>query len=66
MALVEEGSTRAARAAASQSEPDAEAQRARTTERDELREEIARTNAAPEGFGSLADKLRGALNPREK
>ena len=49
-----------------QSEPDAEAERARTTERDELREEIARTNVAPEGFGSLADKLRGALNPREK
>ena len=66
VALVEEGSTRASRAAASQSEPDAEAQRARTTERDELREEIARTNAAPEGFGSMADKLRGALNPREK
>ena len=47
-------------------EPDAGAERARTSERDELREEIARTNVAPEGFGSLADKLRGALNPREK
>jgi len=66
VALVEEGSTRAARAAASPSEPDAGAERARTSERDELREEIARTNVAPEGFGSLADKLRGALNPREK
>ena len=66
VALVEEGSTRAARAAVSPSEPDAGAERARTSERDELREEIARTNVAPEGFGSLADKLRGALNPREK
>ena len=66
VALVEEGTTRAAGATASPSEPAAGAERPKTTERDELREEIARTNVAPEGFGSLADKLRGALNPREK
>lgn len=33
----------------------------------ELREYAAREDAAPkEGFGSIADKLRGALKPREK
>ena len=37
------------------------------SEADELREYAARADAAPaEGFGSLADKLRGALAPREK
>jgi small subunit ribosomal protein S1 len=36
-------------------------------EADEVREYTERGNAAPaEGFGSLADKLRGALKPREK
>jgi len=36
-------------------------------ERDEMREYAERQDAAPaEGFGSLADKLRGALKPREK
>jgi predicted RNA-binding protein with RPS1 domain len=34
---------------------------------EELREYSEREDAAPtEGFGSLADKLRGALKPREK
>jgi ribosomal protein S1 len=33
----------------------------------ELRDYTERAQAAPaEGFGSLADKLRGALKPREK
>ena len=32
-----------------------------------MREYTERADAAPtEGFGSLADKLRGALKPREK
>jgi small subunit ribosomal protein S1 len=36
-------------------------------EADEVREYSAREDAAPAGgFGSLADKLRGALTPREK
>jgi small subunit ribosomal protein S1 len=36
-------------------------------EADEMREYAERDNAAPaEGFGSLADKLRGALKPRDK
>jgi ribosomal protein S1 len=36
-------------------------------EADELREYDARTEAeSAGGFGSLADKLRGALSPREK
>ena len=36
-------------------------------EADEVREYAEREDAAPpEGFGSLADKLRGALTPREK
>jgi ribosomal protein S1 len=34
---------------------------------EEVREYTERKDAAPaEGFGSLADKLRGALEPREK
>jgi len=37
-----------------------------TQEADELREYASRPDAAPaEGFGSLADKLRGALAPRK-
>ena len=35
-------------------------------ERQELHEYTERAGAAPEGFGSLADKLRGALKPRGK
>ena len=36
-------------------------------EADEVREYAEREDAAsPEGFGSLADKLRGALGPRNK
>jgi ribosomal protein S1 len=32
----------------------------------ELREYQGARGTAPEGFGSLADKLRGALEPRRK
>src|SRR5262245_6183010 len=35
-------------------------------EAEEVREYAERADAAPEGFGSLADKLRSALKPREK
>jgi len=36
-------------------------------EAEEVREYTEREDVAPsEGFGSLADKLRGALTPREK
>jgi ribosomal protein S1 len=35
-------------------------------EAEEVREYTEREDGAPEGFGSLADKLRGALKPREK
>ena len=36
-------------------------------EAEEMREYTERAGVAPqEGFGSLADKLRGALKPREK
>jgi hypothetical protein len=36
-------------------------------EADEVREYTDRTDAAPvEGFGSLAEKLRDALKPRQK
>jgi small subunit ribosomal protein S1 len=58
VALLPEGSARAGGAAPSRSaEP--------STEVDELRDYTAREAAAPgEGFGSLADKLRGALKPR--
>jgi small subunit ribosomal protein S1 len=35
-------------------------------ERQELREYTERAGSAPEGFGSLADKLRSALKPRQK
>ena len=58
--LVEEGSTRAAGAAPSQAVTDAR-------EADEVREYNERADEMPtEAFGSLADKLRGALKPREK
>jgi small subunit ribosomal protein S1 len=51
VALVEEGSARAAGAAPLQSD---------------LEPGEHTDVASPEGFGSLADKLRGALKPREK
>jgi len=35
-------------------------------EAEEVRAYTERADVAPEGFGSLADKLRGALKPREK
>ena len=58
--LVEEGSTRAAGAAPSQTVTDAR-------EADEVREYTERADELPtEAFGLLADKLRGALKPREK
>jgi small subunit ribosomal protein S1 len=58
--LVDEGSTRAAGAAPSQAVTDAR-------EADEVREYNERADELPaEAFGSLADKLRGALKPREK
>ena len=61
VALVEEGSARAAGTAPPRSElVDA-------GEAEEVREHAERKDAAsPEGFGSLADKLRSALKPREK
>jgi ribosomal protein S1 len=34
-------------------------------EAEEVREYTERADIAPEGFGSLAEKLRGALKPRE-
>ena len=55
LALVPEGSTRAAPSSPSQHETE------------DSRESTERENVAPaEGFGSLADKLRGALRPRDK
>jgi ribosomal protein S1 len=58
--LVDEGSTRASGAAPSQAVTDAR-------EADEVREYNERADELPaEAFGSLADKLRGALKPREK
>ena len=39
----------------------------RVREADEVREYTDLTDVSPaEGFGSLADKLRGALKPRQK
>ena len=59
VALVPEGSARAGGTASSQPGDAHEAE--------EVREYTEREDAAPaEGFGSLADKLRGALKPREK
>jgi small subunit ribosomal protein S1 len=55
VALVEEGSARAAGAAPPQREAEEERE---YTEHAEV--------APPEAFGSLAEKLRGALKPREK
>jgi small subunit ribosomal protein S1 len=64
VALVEEGSSRAAAGAPPQSEP---LPAAEAREADDVREYTERADVAPAvGFGSLADKLRGALKPREK
>jgi len=62
VALVQEGSARSGGTVPSQSEivPGAR-------EAEEVREYAEREDvASAEGFGSLADKLRGALKPREK
>ena len=60
VALLPEGSARAGGAAPSHSAE-------QSTEVDEVRDYAAREKAAPgEGFGSLADKLRGALKPRDE
>jgi small subunit ribosomal protein S1 len=60
VALVEEGSARARGAASSSAAPG-------TPDAEDIREYSARAAAAPtESFGSLADKLRGALTPRAK
>jgi small subunit ribosomal protein S1 len=61
VALVPEGSSRASGVASSpQAIRDAQ-------EVEDVREHAERGDAAPaEGFGSLADKLRGALEPRQK
>ena len=65
LALVPEGSARADTAASSQPAIIPAMQDA--PEAKELTEYAARPDAAPpEGFGSLADKLRGALAPRDK
>jgi len=60
LALVPEGTSRAERALPSQSEIASGAQKV-----EEVREDLEPEDAAPaEKFGSLADKLRGALKPR--
>jgi small subunit ribosomal protein S1 len=60
LALVQEGSARAAGAAPPHAAADA-------AEAEDVREYADRADGPPpEGFGSLADKLRGALKPREK
>ena len=59
MALVEEGSARAAGAAPPKSVD--------AREPEEVRDYNERADVAPpEGFGSLADKLRGALKAWDK
>ena len=64
VALVEEGSSRAAGAASPQSEPLPVAD---AREAEEVREDSERADVVPSvGFGSLADQLRSALKPREK
>jgi small subunit ribosomal protein S1 len=65
LALIPEGSARAGATASSQPHSAKAVPDAHDTE--ELREHTEREDVAPaEGFGSLADKLRGALRPREK
>jgi small subunit ribosomal protein S1 len=67
LALVEEGSIRAAGDAAAATEAVPGARATRKVEAEDVREYIERADAAPaEAFGSLADKLKGALRPREK
>jgi len=76
VALVPEGSARGTDAAVSEAapvpsaKPVARAERQTgpaAQEREDLREYAARkADTGGEGFGSLADKLRGALKPREK
>ena len=74
VALVDEGSARAAGAGPPQSALVPGARLTGKVERhekfgdaDEVREYSERADAAPpEGFGSLADKLRGALKPTQK
>jgi ribosomal protein S1 len=67
VALVEEGSARAAGAAPPQSELVPGARLTGKVEAEQVREYTEHANvASPEGFGSLADKLRSALKPREK
>jgi len=62
VALVEDGSARGAGAAPLSSKAVLDAREA-----EEMREYSERVDAAPpEGFGSLADKFRGAFKPREK
>jgi len=63
LALVPEGSSRASGTAAPQNgvAPGTPL----VPEADDVREYAAREAASAEGFGSLADKLRGALKPRE-
>jgi len=64
VALVEEDSARAAGAARPPSE---RVPRPNAPEDEDVREHSeGADSAAPEGFGSLADKLRGALKPGEK
>ncbi len=64
VALVEEGSSRRAGAMPSESEP---LPAADAPEAEDVREDSERADVAPPvGFGSLADKLRSALKPREK
>ena len=61
VALVPEGSTRAA------AMEEAESVSGATQEAADVREYTERAESeTPERFGSLADKLRGALKPREK
>ena len=65
LALIPEGSARAGATGSSQPHSAKAVPDAHDTE--ELREHTEREDVAPaEGFGSLADKLRGALRPREK
>jgi hypothetical protein len=64
VALVEEGSSRTAGSASPQSEPMPVADGSKT---EDTREDTERADVVPPvGLGSLADKLRSALKPREK
>ena len=64
VSLVEEGSSRATAALSPQSRPLPDARPMDSPQTDDLREYAERGDDAPtEAFGSLADKLRGALKP---